>query len=98
MGQGYALQERCVVREGLPITTGFEACGVPTSMDAVPRIETIAVELREPGGPFGARGIGEITMIPVVPAITAAIHAASGVWVDALPASPERVLAALESR
>jgi len=98
MGQGYALQERCVVREGLPITTGFESCGVPTSMDAVTRIETIAVELREPGGPFGARGIGEITMIPVVPAITAAIHAASGVWVDALPASPERVLAALESR
>jgi CO/xanthine dehydrogenase Mo-binding subunit len=98
MGQGYALQERCVVREGLPITTGFENCGVPTSMDAVTRIETIAVELREPGGPFGARGIGEITMIPVVPAITAAIHAASGVWVDALPASPERVLAALESR
>ena len=37
-------------------------------------------------------------MIPVVPAITAAIHAAAGVWVDSLPASPERVLAALESQ
>ena len=37
-------------------------------------------------------------MIPVVPAITAAIHAAAGVWIDTLPASPERVLAALDSR
>ena len=98
MGQGYALQEQCVMRDGLPIALGFERCGVPTSMDAVPRIETIAVELPERAGPFGARGIGEITMIPVVPAITAAIHAAAGVWVDSLPASPERVLAALESQ
>ncbi len=98
MGQGYALHERCAVRDGLPIALGFERCGVPTAMDAVPRIETVAVELPEPAGPFGARGIGEITMIPVVPAITAAIHAAAGVWIDALPASPERVLAALESR
>ena len=98
MGQGYALQERCVLRDGMPTTLGFSDCAVPTALDAVPHIETIAVELAEPAGPFGARGIGEITMIPVVPAITAAIHAACGVWIDTLPATPERVLAALEGR
>jgi CO/xanthine dehydrogenase Mo-binding subunit len=98
MGQGYALQERFVVHDGMPCTMGLDACGIPTAMDAVPQIETVAVEAPEPAGPFGARGIGEITMIPVVPAITAAIHAAVGVWIDALPASPERVLAALAAR
>ena len=95
MGQGYALQERVVVHEGMPLSLGFEACGVPTTVDAVPQIEVIAVEIRDSLGPYGARGIGEITMIPVVPAITAAIHSACGVWIDELPASPLRVLAAI---
>ena len=97
MGQGYALQERCVLRDGMPLSRGFDGCAVPTALDAVPAIETVAVESAEPLGPFGARGVGEITMIPVVPAITAAIHDAAGVWIDAIPASPERVLAALAS-
>jgi CO/xanthine dehydrogenase Mo-binding subunit len=97
MGQGYALQERCILRDGMPVSLGFDACAVPTSLDAAPAIETVAVESAEPLGPFGARGVGEITMIPVVPAITAAIHDAVGIWIDALPASPERVLAALAS-
>ena len=49
-------------------------------VDAAAEIHSIAIEEREPLGPFGARGIGEITMIPVVPAITSAIHAAIGAW------------------
>ena len=98
MGQGYALQERCRMERGLPVATGFEGCGVPTSVDAVPIIEIITVEDRELSGPFGARGIGEITMIPIVPAITAAIHDACGVWIDELPASPERIREALAAQ
>ena len=81
----------------MPLSLGFEGCAVPTALDAAPAIDTVAVESAEPLGPFGARGVGEITMIPVVPAIIAAIHDAVGVWIDALPASPERVLAALAS-
>jgi CO/xanthine dehydrogenase Mo-binding subunit len=98
MGQGYALQEVLPVADGMPLATGLDACRLPTSLDAVPTIETIAIESPEPAGPFGARGIGEITMIPVVPAITAAIHAATGVWIDSIPARPERILAALAAR
>ncbi len=98
MGQGYALQEHCLMREGLPVTLGFERCGVPTSMDAAAEIETIAIETPLAEGPIGARGIGEITMIPVVPAITAAIYDACGVWIDELPATPERVRAAIAIR
>jgi CO/xanthine dehydrogenase Mo-binding subunit len=95
MGQGYALQEQCIVRDGMPASPCFESCGVPTAVDAAPEIETVVVESAEPLGPFGARGIGEITMIPVVPAITAAIHAATGAWIDEIPATPDRVLAAI---
>ena len=89
---------RVLVKDGMPLTLGFESCGVPTAVDAVPRIESLVVEMPDSIGPHGARGIGEITMIPVVPAITAAIHAACGVWIDDLPASPERVLTALAQR
>ena len=95
MGQGYALTEGCTSVEGLPVTRGFEGSGVPTAMDAVPLVESVVLESPEANGLLGARGIGEITMIPVVPAITAAIYDACGVWIDTLPASPEQVRDAL---
>jgi CO/xanthine dehydrogenase Mo-binding subunit len=95
MGQGYALLERCAVRDGMPVGLRLDACNLPTAVDAVPAIEVVAIESPEPCGPFGARGIGEIAMIPIVPAIIAAIHAACGAWVDAIPAVPQRVRAAL---
>jgi CO/xanthine dehydrogenase Mo-binding subunit len=97
MGQGYALQERFTLHAGLPIGGGLAGCNLPTAVEAVPIIETVATEGAESTGPYGARGIGEITMIPVVPAITAAIHAATGAWVDEIPVSPERMLAALDA-
>jgi CO/xanthine dehydrogenase Mo-binding subunit len=95
MGQGYALLERCTVRDGMPVGLRLDACNLPTAVDAVPAIEIVAIESPEPCGPFGARGVGEIAMIPIVPAITAAIQAACGAWIDAIPAVPERVHAAL---
>ena len=95
MGQGYALQERFRLVDGMPASLGLDACAIPTAVDAVPDIETVVIEDPEPVGPFGARGVGEITMIAVVPAITAAIHDACGAWIDELPATPERVRAAL---
>jgi CO/xanthine dehydrogenase Mo-binding subunit len=98
MGQGYALQERCVLSNGMPVSLDLKSCAVPTATCAVAEIETIAIESPEPLGPFGARGVGEITMIPVVPAITAAIYDAIGIWIDEIPALPVRVLAAIESQ
>ena len=58
-------------------------------------MKKIFIERPDAHGPFGVRGIGEITMIPVVPAITAAIHDACGAWIDHLPASPTRIRTAL---
>ena len=48
------------------------------------------------GAPHGAKGVGELPMDVVAPAIVDAIHDAVGVWVTQLPATPERILAALE--
>jgi CO/xanthine dehydrogenase Mo-binding subunit len=61
----------------------------------MPEIEVIIVEDREPLGPFGAKGIGEPALVPTAPAILGAIHHATGVRITRVPATPDRVMAAL---
>jgi len=68
---------------------------VPTIMDIPAETVTSAFEAPDPTGPFGAKGAGEHTTKDVAPAIVHAIHDAVGVWIDELPASPERVWATL---
>ena len=53
------------------------------------------METPDPRGPWGARGMGEMPYLPFVPALTAAVHAATGVWFDEFPLTPERVLEGL---
>jgi aldehyde oxidoreductase len=67
---------------------------IPTIGD-VPEIETILVEVPDPEGPFGAKGLGEHVLIPTAPAILNAIRDATGVLVRKVPATPTRVLAAI---
>ncbi len=67
---------------------------IPTIGD-VPPIESILVEVPDPEGPFGAKGLGEHVLIPTAPAILNAIRHATGVLVTKLPATPTRVLAAI---
>jgi hypothetical protein len=67
---------------------------IPTALDA-PRITSILVEAPFNGSPHGAKGVGELPMDVGAPAVVAAIHDATGVWVHDLPATPERILAAL---
>jgi aldehyde oxidoreductase len=70
---------------------------IPTVGD-VPVIEVIIVEDREPLGPYGAKGIGEPALIPTAPAILGAIRHATGVRLTRVPATPDRVLAALQRK
>lgn len=70
---------------------------IPTIGD-VPEIECILVEDPEPAGPFGAKGVGEPALIPTAPAILGAIRDATGVRIDRVPATPARVLAAIQRR
>lgn len=69
---------------------------IPTIGD-VPPIESILVERASSAGPFGAKGIGEQALIPTAPAILNAIHHATGARITRIPATPERVLAAIRT-
>jgi len=50
------------------------------------------MEIPDPRGPWGARGLGEVMNMCLAPAVAAAVHAATGVWFDEFPLVPERVL------
>jgi aldehyde oxidoreductase len=67
---------------------------IPTIGD-VPEIVSILVEKASPIGPFGAKGIGEQALIPTAPAIFNAIHHATGARITRVPATPDRVRAAI---
>ncbi|MER8711840.1 molybdopterin-dependent oxidoreductase [Mesorhizobium sp. M0923] len=67
---------------------------IPTIGD-VPPIETILIEVPDPEGPFGAKGLGEHVLIPTAPAILNAIRHAAGVVVTKIPATPTRIRAAI---
>jgi CO/xanthine dehydrogenase Mo-binding subunit/aerobic-type carbon monoxide dehydrogenase small subunit (CoxS/CutS family) len=69
---------------------------IPTVGD-VPPIETILIEAAEPLGPFGAKGVGEPALIPTAAAILNAIRDATGVTITRVPATPDRVRAALRA-
>jgi CO/xanthine dehydrogenase Mo-binding subunit len=94
MGLGYALMERYIQEGGRIQTRNLGEYLIPTVLDMPRQIEPLIVEVPDPGGPFGAKGVGEMPTLPTAPAILAAIHDAVGVWIDELPATPERVLAA----
>jgi len=67
---------------------------IPTTGD-MPRITSILLEVADPEGPMGAKGLGEHVLIPTAPAILSAIRHASGARITHLPALPHRVLAAI---
>jgi CO/xanthine dehydrogenase Mo-binding subunit len=92
---GYATIEEIKLHDGRYLNDRLATYLIPTSLDA-PRIETILVEAPFEGVPHGAKGIGELPMDVGAPAVVAAIHDATGVWIHDLPASPERILAALD--
>jgi len=90
MSLGAALME-----EYLPgMSTGFGDYFLPT-MRCTPEIEVIPVEVPSRWGPQGAKGLGEAASLPTAPAILNAIHHATGARIRELPATAERVLAAM---
>ena len=94
---GWATIEEIKMKDGGYQNDRLATYLIPTALDA-PNIRTILVENPYSGGPFGAKGIGELPMDGPAPAIIAAIHDATGVWLDEVPATPEKVLAACASR
>lgn len=84
MGLGYALSEALDCVDGWPVTFKLRDIGVLRARD-MPAIEVILVEDPEPEGPFGAKGVGEIGLVPTAPAVAAALEAFDGIRRYELP-------------
>jgi xanthine dehydrogenase molybdenum-binding subunit len=85
MGLGYALTEELPCDElGRPVTSSMREIGVLRAKDT-PDIEVILVEEHEPEGPYGAKGVGEIGLVPTAPAVAGALFAFDGVRRYTLP-------------
>jgi CO/xanthine dehydrogenase Mo-binding subunit len=94
-GIGWALNEEYVYNNsGEMSNSSFLDYRMPTSLD-LPMIDTVIVEVANPGHPFGVRGVGEVCIVPPMGAVANAIHNAAGVRMDVLPMSPANVLEAL---
>jgi CO/xanthine dehydrogenase Mo-binding subunit len=91
---GYATIEEIKLVDGRYLNDRLATYLIPTALDA-PRIHSILVEKPFSGAPHGAKGIGELPMDVGAPAVLAAIHDATGMWIHDLPATPERILAAM---
>ena len=92
---GYGLMENFIQENGYVKTSQLSTYLIPTVLDIPDEINSIIMEHPNPIGPWGARGVGEMPFIPLVPAISSAIHAATGVWFDHFPMTPENVLRGL---
>ena len=97
MGLGEALMEEQEYRKGLHKWPSMLEYKSPTFLETPP-IETFLVETVDPEGPYGAKEAGQGPLLPVIPALNAAVFDALGVWIDEIPVTPEKVLRALESK
>jgi CO/xanthine dehydrogenase Mo-binding subunit len=91
-GIGWALNEEYIYNDqGVMTNASFLDYRMPTSLD-LPMIDTVIVEVPNPGHPFGVRGVGEVPIVPPPAAIANAVYGAVGVRMRQLPMSPGRVL------
>ena len=88
MGLGLALMEELQVEDGAIRNASFTDYLVPTILD-VPPIESVFVEVPEPGAPYGLKGIGELATVAATPAIVAALRAATGRPLNRVPVRPD---------
>lgn len=97
MGMGFALYEEFLQDDKNIITDNLYRIGIP-KIKTAPDIEALIVEVGEPEGPFGAKGMGEVGLNPMAPAISNAIFDAVGVRMQKLPMKNYRVLEALTKK
>ena len=89
---GYALMEDLRVENGRIINPYLSQYLIPGVSDVPARVHSIIMEIPDPLGPWGARGMAEMPFLPLAPALVAAVHDATGVWFDQLPLTPARVV------
>ena len=94
---GYVLSERLSVIDGKIVNPTLSGYLVPGAKDVPERIVTEILEIPDPLGPWGARGMAEMPFVPYAPAVIAALHDATGIWFDEFPLTPDKVLEKLEA-
>ncbi|WP_347488213.1 molybdopterin cofactor-binding domain-containing protein [Desulfoscipio sp. XC116] len=94
-GMGYALSEEIRYNDkGKQLHDGIHKYMLPTAED-IPEIKVILVEPYDPSGPYGAKGVGETSLVPTAPAITNAIYDAIGIRFKEIPVTEEKIFKAL---
>jgi CO/xanthine dehydrogenase Mo-binding subunit len=94
-GIGWALNEEYFYNDkGQLLNASLLDYRMPTALD-LPMIDTVMVEVKNPGHPYGVRGVGEVPIVPPAAALANAIHRAVGVRMEELPMSPPKVTAAI---
>ncbi len=88
---GYALMENFVEKDGRVLTPNFSTYLIPTVLDLPDNLQVKVLEIPDPRGPWGARGVGEMPVLPFAPAVAAAVRDATGMWFDTFPLTPERI-------
>ena len=96
-GIGWATTEDFKMNRGVVTTPNLSTYLLPTALDSA-EVETIIVEKPEPEGPWGAKGIGEPSVIPTAGAIANAVSSALGIQMNEIPLTPERVLNAMDRK
>lgn len=95
MNLGFALCEEITLNpDGTVKSKGFSKYHV-INAPAMPPVDIVLIEAGEPGGPYGAKSIGESSSVATAPAVINAINHALGTRISVLPATPERIIAAL---
>jgi CO/xanthine dehydrogenase Mo-binding subunit len=95
---GYALSEDLQVHDGHITNPRFSGYLIPGIGDIPKRVDSVVLELADPLGPFGVRGMSEMPFMTYAPAVTAALFDATGIWFDQFPLTPSRVLAGLRAQ
>jgi CO/xanthine dehydrogenase Mo-binding subunit/aerobic-type carbon monoxide dehydrogenase small subunit (CoxS/CutS family) len=95
-GIGYGLMEDLVCEEGQVLNPHLATYRVPTATE-MPPVRMIWVETDDPRGPYGAKGLGEMGLVPTAAAIANAVKDATGARVHRIPLTPERVLTEIDA-
>lgn len=94
---GYAITEKLQVRDGHILNPRLSTYLIPGIRDIPEMVQSVILEIPDPRGPWGARGMAEMPFIPLAPAIVAALHDATGVWFDQIPLTPDYVRQQLQT-
>jgi CO/xanthine dehydrogenase Mo-binding subunit len=100
MGIGSTLMEEVITDNGVMLNPQFADYKIPTTLDCpdLANYKSVIIETAHRDGPWGAKGVGEGTMVCSAPAIANAIHDAIGIRFHSIPITPEKVLKALKEK